>query len=142
MRLTLIKMKKKNKLIKILAVDDVPANVIALEAVFSGTDYKIIEAHSGKDALNILENEHDIALVLLDVQMPEMDGYEAASKIRKEFPAPKSETAIIAMTAHALAGEAEKCINAGMNEYISKPFDRHILYSKIVSVVKREKAHK
>lgn len=123
-------MSKKNKLIKILAVDDVPANIIALEAVFSGTNYTIIEAHSGKEALHILTTQHDIALVLLDVQMPEMDGFETASKIKKLSGC--EDIPIIFIT--AVYNEdpfIKKGYEAGAIDYFSKPFDPEILKMKV-----------
>ena len=67
-----------------------------------------------------------------------MDGYEATRTIREEFPEFKRNVPIIAMTAHAMAGEAEKCINLGMDGYISKPFNAEVLYSKILSVIRKK----
>jgi CheY-like chemotaxis protein len=123
-------MSEKNKLIKILAVDDVPANLIALEAVFSGTNYKIIEANSGEEALNILTSQHDIALVLLDVQMPDMDGFETASRIKKI--AEYEDIPIIFIT--AVYNEdpfIKKGFSVGAIDYFSKPFDPDILRTKV-----------
>jgi DNA-binding response OmpR family regulator len=67
--------------------------------------------------------------------MPEMDGYEATHYIREKLPLPKSNTPVIAMTAHALSGEEEKCLKVGMNGYVSKPFNPQKLYQKITSVL-------
>lgn len=123
-------MRAENKTVKILAVDDVPANIIALEAVFSGTQYKIIEAHSGEEALNILTTQHDIALVLLDVQMPEMDGFETASKIKKIEGC--EDIPIIFIT--AVYNEdpfVKKGFSVGAVDYFSKPFDPEILRMKV-----------
>jgi len=77
----------------------------------------------------------------MDIQMPEMDGYETTRNIRKKYDPPKCNIPIIAMTAHALVGEAEKCIGAGMDEYISKPFDVKVLKSKIYSVLNKNNVH-
>ncbi|RLD58764.1 MAG: hypothetical protein DRJ01_12155, partial [Bacteroidetes bacterium] len=87
-------------------------------------------ASNGKISLEMLQNkEYD--LILMDIQMPIMDGYEATKKIRNEFPPDKNQIPIIAITAHALIEEKEKCINAGMNDYISKPFTPENLFNKI-----------
>jgi CheY-like chemotaxis protein len=67
----------------------------------------------------------------MDIQMPIMDGYEATKMIRNTFPSPKNQTPIIAITAHAMIEEKEKCIIAGMNDYISKPFTPENLFNKI-----------
>jgi PAS domain S-box-containing protein len=123
-------MSEKNKLIKILAVDDVPANIIALEAVFYRTNYKIVEAYSGKDALNILATQQDIALVLLDVQMPDMDGFETAMKIKKIKGC--EDLPIIFITAvYSEDPFVKRGYQAGAIDYFSKPFDPELLRMKV-----------
>jgi PAS domain S-box-containing protein len=124
--------------LKILLVEDNEFNQILAKKVLTDWKWEVDVAENGLVALDRLRQK-DYDVILMDIQLPEMDGYEAANTIRNTFPAPKKDTAIIAMTAHALTGEAEKCFSAGMNEYISKPFDRHMLYSKILSVVKENR---
>jgi CheY-like chemotaxis protein len=82
---------------------------------------KVITAVDGKEAIRQLEENPDTNLVLMDIMMPEMDGYEAMQKIRqkKEF----RNLPIIAVTAKAMSGDREKCIQAGASDYISKPVD-------------------
>jgi CheY-like chemotaxis protein len=82
---------------------------------------------NGREAVQAVQR-HAFSLVLMDIQMPEMDGYAATQIIRAEL---KSDVPIIAMTAHAMAGEKEKCLSYGMNEYISKPIKESELYSMI-----------
>jgi len=87
-------------------------------------------AENGKIAVDKVINGN-FHLVLMDIQMPEMDGNEATQKIR-ELPTSKSQTPIVAMTAHALKDEKDKCLNNGMNDYLSKPFDPEELFAKIL----------
>lgn len=126
--------------VNILLVEDNVMNQMLAKKVLSDWKCKITVAENGLVAIDKL-SENDFDLILMDIQMPEMDGNEATRHIRKEFSPPKSEVPIIAMTAHALAGEAEKCISVGMNEYISKPFDTKVLYNKILSVLKNSKTY-
>jgi CheY-like chemotaxis protein len=79
--------------------------------------------------------EQDFDIVLMDIQLPEMDGYEATHYIRNKFISPKCTTPIMAMTAHAMTSEELKCEKAGMNGYISKPFNQKLLYSRILHIV-------
>jgi response regulator RpfG family c-di-GMP phosphodiesterase len=81
-------------------------------------------------------------LVLMDIQLPEMDGYQATSYIRNKIPAPKSNVPIIAMTAHAFVEEIDKCKRYGMNDYISKPFDENRLQEKIIKVMQKGNQYK
>lgn len=116
--------------IKILAVDDQVSNLIALEAVFSGSEFQIIEAESGFVALEVLQNDHDIAVVLLDVQMPIMDGYQTASQI-KQLPH-YSDVPIIFITAvYNEDPHIRRGYEVGGIDYFSKPFDPEILRTKV-----------
>ncbi|MCK5312677.1 MAG: response regulator, partial [Desulfobacteraceae bacterium] len=86
-------------------------------------------ANNGKEAVELAETTVFDA-ILMDIQMPEMDGYSATNAIRNKLKL--HDLPVIAMTAHAMAGDKEKCINAGMNDYISKPIDSDLLYSKLI----------
>jgi CheY-like chemotaxis protein len=88
-------------------------------------DYTIVS--NGKEVLNEL-NKDGYSIVLMDIQMPEMDGYTATGIIRNEL---KRDIPIIAMTAHAMTGEKEKCLQLGMNDYVSKPIKETVLYNII-----------
>ena len=110
-------------------------NQLLARKVFAKWDCSIDFANNGKLAIaKLSEQEYD--LVLMDLQMPEMDGYQATKYIRKELTGAVSDIPIIAITANALSGESEKCISIGMNDYISKPFDQQELYGKIIKSLK------
>jgi PAS domain S-box-containing protein len=112
---------------KVLVVDDDMRNVFALVTVLEDKDMEAVIAQNGYEALALLEKHPDIALVLMDIMMPEMDGYEAMQKIRKQ---PRyRQLPIIALTAKAMKGDKTKCIEAGANDYISKPVDTEKLIS-------------
>ena len=85
-------------------------------------------ANNGLEAVSFLKKSKDYNLIIMDLQMPEMDGYEATKYIRNEM---NLSIPIIAMTASALKGEKSKCIEIGMNDYLSKPFDFSFLYKRI-----------
>jgi CheY-like chemotaxis protein len=104
---------------KVLVVDDDVRNLFALTAVFERSNIEVITAESGREALEILNNDKKIDIVLMDIMMPEMDGYETIQIIRKE---PKHKTLpIIAVTAKAMIGDRQKCIASGASDYITKP---------------------
>jgi CheY-like chemotaxis protein len=107
----------------ILVVDDDVRNLFALTSVFERYNINVITAESGKDAINILNDPGssgtDIDMVLMDIMMPEMDGYETTQKIRREHK--NSSLPIIAVTAKAMKGDRQKCIEAGASDYITKP---------------------
>jgi signal transduction histidine kinase/CheY-like chemotaxis protein len=104
---------------KVLVVDDDVRNLFALTTAFERYSIHTITAESGQEAMTILEENHDIDIVLMDIMMPEMDGYETTQKIRREH---KNKTLpIIAVTAKAMKGDREKCIDAGASDYITKP---------------------
>ena len=101
--------------------EDNQVNQAVAEAVLSWAGYAVVSVKDGRETLEVLA-VRDFDLVLMDVQMPEMDGMEATREIRK-MAGPKSKIPIIAMTAHALSGDREKCLKAGMNDYVSKPIE-------------------
>ena len=106
---------------KLLMVDDDIRNIFALSSVIEEKGMIVLVARNGKEALDLLEQESAIDLVLMDIMMPEMDGYETMRQIRaqerlKDLP-------IIALTAKAMKGDRQKCIDAGANDYLSKPVD-------------------
>jgi len=103
----------------ILVVDDDVRNLFALTTAFERYNMGVITAESGQEAINILAENKDIDMVLMDIMMPEMDGYETTQKIRREHK--NSNLPIIAVTAKAMKGDREKCIEAGASDYITKP---------------------
>jgi hypothetical protein len=114
---------------KVLLVDDDMRNIFSLTSVLSEKNMNIIEAENGREALARLEEHPDIGIVLMDIMMPEMDGYEAMREIRKN---PRhAGLPIIAMTAKALKGDHEKCLAAGASDYIAKPIEVDKLLSLI-----------
>ena len=103
----------------ILVVDDDVRNLFALTTVFERFNINVITAESGKEAISILNENPRIEMVLMDIMMPEMDGYETTQKIRREHK--NSTLPIIAVTAKAMKGDRQKCIEAGASDYITKP---------------------
>jgi HAMP domain-containing protein/signal transduction histidine kinase/DNA-binding response OmpR family regulator len=104
----------------ILVVDDDVRNLFALTTVFERFNINAITAESGKEAIEMINNEElKVEMVLMDIMMPEMDGYETIQKIRREHK--NSTLPIIAVTAKAMKGDRQKCIEAGASDYITKP---------------------
>ncbi len=103
----------------ILVVDDDVRNLFALTTAFERYNINTITAESGQEAINILMENPTIEMVLMDIMMPEMDGYETTQKIRREHK--NNNLPIIAVTAKAMKGDREKCIEAGASDYITKP---------------------
>ncbi|HEV7382928.1 MAG TPA: response regulator, partial [Dyadobacter sp.] len=115
---------------KILLADDDMRNIFALSVVLEEAGFTVVIASNGREAIEKLDEADDISLVLMDVMMPEMDGIEATKQIRKE---PKwADLPIIAVTAKAMRGDREECMEAGANDYISKPVD----VDKLLSLIK------
>jgi signal transduction histidine kinase/DNA-binding response OmpR family regulator/CHASE3 domain sensor protein len=109
----------KNKVV-LLADDDV-RNIFSMTKALEKYDMKVIPAIDGKEALQLLKDHPEVDIVLMDMMMPELDGYESIKSIRKN-PATK-KIPVIAVTAKAMTGDREKCIAAGASDYISKPVD-------------------
>ena len=115
--------------VNILLVDDYPANLIALSSVLSDPIYHLIEATSGEEAIRIT-NETEIALILLDIQMPGMDGYEVAKQIRKN-PRTKDIPIIFITAVYREEPAVRKGYEAGGQDYVGKPFDPEVLKAKV-----------
>ena len=121
------------KKIKILVAEDNPMNQKLLQHLLAQWQIDFDMVQNGAEAVSALEQRAgDYAMVLMDIQMPEMDGYTATEKIRHSL---NLQIPIIAMTAHALAGEKEKCLGTGMDDYISKPLHEEELYKLISKYV-------
>jgi CheY-like chemotaxis protein len=116
--------------LNILVAEDNAVNQLLIKKVLQRTGCTPDIASNGVDALECIKaKRYDI--ILMDIQMPEMDGYETTEYIRNKLHS-QSDIPIIAMTAHAYSSDVTRCIAAGMNDYISKPFDPDDLYSKII----------
>jgi two-component system, chemotaxis family, CheB/CheR fusion protein len=117
----------------VLVVEDVALNQLLIKIILADFGYEVDVADNGKIALEKLrKNKYDI--ILMDLQMPEMNGFETTKYIREEM---KSQIPIIALTADVTTVDVEKCIAFGMDDYISKPIDEKLLYSKIVKALKK-----
>lgn len=109
----------------ILIVDDDTRNIFALSLVLRSRGYEVLTANDAQTAIGMIGSNPAIGILLLDMMMPEMDGYQALQLIRgkktlKDFP-------VIAVTAQAMQGDREKCIRAGATDYVAKPIDMDVL---------------
>ncbi len=112
---------------RVLIVDDDIRNTFALTTILEEKNMEILVAKTGKEALHVLNEHPDVDIVLMDIMMPEMDGYEAIQKIRLQEHFRKLP--ILALTAKAMKGDKAKCIEAGASDYLSKPVDTDKLIS-------------
>lgn len=106
---------------KILIVDDDPRNIFALKLTLKARGYQSETANSAEEAISILKKDGNIAVVLMDMMMPDTDGYKAISIIRGDQQI--SHIPVIAVTAQAMQEDRQKCLDAGANDYIKKPID-------------------
>jgi CheY-like chemotaxis protein len=123
---------------KVLIVDDDMRNIFALSSVLEEYKMVISSADNGRKAIDILKKERNIDIVLMDIMMPEMDGMETMREIRK-IPHLK-DLPIIAVTAKAMKGDREKCIEAGAWDYLSKPVDIAQMISVLCAWLQSENA--
>jgi PAS domain S-box-containing protein len=124
---------------RILLADDSPANQMVAVAMLRASGSRVDTVNNGLEAVEALRNlPYD--LVLMDISMPEMDGLEATGVIR-QLPGSKGNVPVIAMTAHAIVGDREKFMAAGMNDYISKPVTKQRLYEVLNQWLPRKQSH-
>ncbi|MBX3450292.1 MAG: response regulator [Planctomycetaceae bacterium] len=124
------KLKPTYHALRILIAEDAPANQKVVDAILRKRGHDVTLVSNGREAVSRLENE-DFDLVLMDVQMPVMDGRQATELIRGLAEPRKASIPIVAMTAHAMRGDRELCLAAGMNGYIAKPLDAHQLIREV-----------
>jgi len=124
---------------KILLVEDNEINQQIVVGILQSEGFSVAIAENGVEALSLLQSQETspFDLILMDIQMPVMDGYTATKAIRN-MPSPTNAVPIIAITAHAMPEEQEKCYNAGINEYVSKPVNPHTLFKAIARLIQPE----
>ena len=118
-----------------LLVDDDARNIFALSSVLERRGMRVLTATTGNEAIQLIESNSDIAIVLMDIMMPEMDGYQTMEQIRKN--ANFRRLPIIALTAKAMKGDREKCLDAGASDYLAKPVNTEQLLSALRSWLHR-----
>ena len=114
---------------KVLLVDDDARNIFALSSVLERRGMHVLTATTGREAIALLESTSDVAIVLMDIMMPEMDGYQTMRAIRQK-PAFR-RLPMIALTAKAMKGDREKCMEAGASDYLAKPVNTEQLLSAL-----------
>ena len=114
---------------KVLVVDDDIRNIFAMTSILEPHQMQVLAAETGRAAIEILQENTDIDIVLMDIMMPDMDGYDTMRAIRKL--AKFRSLPIIALTAKAMKGDREKCIEAGASDYVSKPVDTEQLLAML-----------
>lgn len=120
---------------KILLVEDNPINQLVTKDLLQEKNAVVTVANNGKEALSILENQNDFCIVLMDLQMPVMDGFEAIKAIRKQKGNGLSNIPILALSANVIDTEIEKCYAVGADNYLSKPFKPETLYLRINNLI-------
>jgi HAMP domain-containing protein/CheY-like chemotaxis protein/signal transduction histidine kinase len=118
-----------------LLVDDDARNIFALSSVLERRGMRVLTATTGNEAIQLIESNNDIAIVLMDIMMPEMDGYQTMEQIRKN--ANFRRLPIIALTAKAMKGDREKCLDAGASDYLAKPVNTEQLLTALRSWLHR-----
>ncbi len=113
----------------VLVVDDDTRNIFALSSALERRNMNVLTATTGQEAISILEKSPEVAIVLMDIMMPEMDGYETIAQIRSK-PSLR-RLPIIALTAKAMKGDREKCLEAGASDYLAKPVNTEQLFSAL-----------
>lgn len=116
---------------KILIVEDDEMSYVYLKEILKSTQVDIIHAKNGREAIEMFESDPDIDLVLMDIKLPEMDGYEATSKIKQLRP----DVPVVAQTAYAMADDHQKILQVGCDEYITKPINRRKLLQTVDALI-------
>lgn len=118
----------------VLYVEDNPDNMMLVQRALEARGYRLLKAVNGLTGVHMAENE-DVDLILLDINLPDIDGYEVARRIRSSSKTALLHTPIIAITANALKGDAEKALDAGCDVYMSKPINIRELWARVEAFV-------
>lgn len=118
----------------ILYIEDNPDNMILVQRALEARGYRLLKAVKGLDGVSTAESEQ-IDLILLDINLPDIDGYEVARRLRSSTKRELSRVPIIAVTANALKGDAEKALDAGCDVYMSKPINIRELWARVEAFV-------
>ena len=118
----------------ILCIEDNSDNMMLVRRLLQVRGYTLLEATNGLDGLSIAETQ-DVDLILLDINLPDIDGYEVADRLRRSAKHALASIPIIALTANAMKGDINKCLNAGCDFYISKPIDIQELWDAVEAFV-------
>jgi CheY-like chemotaxis protein len=129
---------KSQECYRVLIVEDNMVNRKVAHFMLEKKGHEVTGVENGKEAITALENSI-FDLILMDVQMPVMDGLEATAAIRKKEESTDDHIPIIAMTAHAMKGDRERCLEAGMDDYTTKPLNPEEVFHKIYSAMKSKK---
>lgn len=118
----------------ILYIEDNPDNTMLVRRALEARGYKLLHAATGLNGVDIAETEN-VDLILLDINLPDIDGYEVARRLRSNRKRELSRVPIIAVTANALKGDAEKALDAGCDVYMSKPINIRELWARVEAFV-------
>ena len=118
----------------ILYIEDNPDNMRLVQRALESRGYRLLQAKNGLDGVQVAEQE-EIDLILLDINLPDIDGYEVARRLRSSSKRALTSTPIIAVTANALKGDAERALEAGCDVYMSKPINIRELWARVEAFV-------
>ena len=118
----------------ILCVEDNEDNMTLVQRALEGRGYRLLKAMRGMDGIAIAESEH-VDLILLDINLPDIDGHEVARRLRSSGKSELTRIPIIAITANALKGDAQKALDAGCDVYMSKPINIRELWARVEAFV-------
>jgi len=118
----------------VLYIEDNPDNTMLVRRALEARGYKLLHSVTGINGVNMAETE-EVSLILLDINLPDIDGYEVARRLRSSSKRALSTIPIIAITANALKGDAEKALNAGRDVYMSKPINIRELWARVEAFV-------
>ena len=114
----------------VLYIEDNPDNMMLVQRALEARGYKLLKAKNGLEGVTTAENE-EVHLILLDINLPDIDGYEVARRLRSSSKRALTTIPIIAVTANALKGDAEKALDAGCDVYMSKPINIRELWARV-----------